>query len=61
MLELIVVLVIIGVALYFMNSYVPMAQPIKVGINVIVALCLIVYVLQGFGIIGPLPIGHRWR
>lgn len=52
MIELLVVLVVIGVLLYLLNTYVPMAAPIKTVVNVIVVLAVVVYVLKGFGLIG---------
>jgi len=48
--SLLVVLVIAGVVLYLVNAYVPMVQPIKVVINVIVVLVLCVWLLEAFGI-----------
>jgi hypothetical protein len=52
MIELLIVLVIAGVALYLLNTYVPMAAPIKTIINVVVVLFLIIWLLQGFGVVG---------
>lgn len=50
--NLLIVLVVIGVALYLLNTYVPMAPPIKTIINVVVVLILIIWLLQAFGIVG---------
>lgn len=50
MITLIIYLVIVGVALYLLNTYVPMAAPIKTVINVIVVLILIIWLLNAFGI-----------
>lgn len=61
MIELLVVLVVVGVLLYLLNAYVPMAAPIKTIVNVLVVLGIIVYVLEGFGLFGPLHFGHHWR
>lgn len=64
MLELIIVLVVLGVCLYLLNTYVPMAAPIKTVINVLVVLALIVYLLDGFGIVNfgaGGRFGHHWR
>jgi len=50
MIELLVLLVICGVVLWFVNQYIPMAPPFKMAINVIVAIALLLYVLQYFGL-----------
>jgi len=55
MVELILTLVIIGVILYLLENFVPMVQPIKVAIRVIVVVCLILYLLRIFGLDIPLP------
>jgi uncharacterized protein YhhL (DUF1145 family) len=53
---LLVVLVIIGVGLYLLNQYVPMAAPIKTIINVVVILVVIIWLLQAFGVFtGTIP------
>jgi hypothetical protein len=50
MIELIIVLVIIGLALYLINTYIPMAAPVKTILNVLVILLLCLYILRVFGI-----------
>lgn len=47
---LIIVLVILGLALYLLETYVPMAAPIKLVIRVVVVLAIVVWLLQAFGI-----------
>lgn len=63
MLELILVIVLVGVALWFVNTYVPMAQPIKTLLNVLIVLILIIWILNAFGLIGgldrPILLNHR--
>ena len=51
-LSLLVALIIVGVALYLINAYVPMAPPIKTIINVVVVLIVILWLLQVFGLFG---------
>lgn len=51
MIEALIVLVIVGVCLYLVNAFVPMAPPIKTVINVIVVLFLCVWLLDFFGIV----------
>jgi hypothetical protein len=48
----ILVLVLVGVLLWALNTYVPMAAPVRTILNVVVVLLLIIWLLQGFGLIG---------
>ena len=50
MITLIVLLIVVGVALYLVETYVPMAPPIKIVIRVVVILFLLLYLLRAFGI-----------
>ena len=47
---LVVVLVILGLALYLLETYVPMAAPIKLVIRVVVVLAIVIWLLNAFGI-----------
>ena len=49
---LIIMLMIIGVGLWAINTYVPMAQPIKTILNVVVVLLVVIWVVNIF--IGPI-------
>jgi len=49
--SIIIVLVIVGLVLYLINNYVPMARPIKTVLNVVVVLLLCLWLLNGLGII----------
>jgi hypothetical protein len=60
MIELLIIIAIVGVVLWFVNQYVPMAPPFKVAINVIAAIALLLYCLQYFGIT-HFDIDHRHR
>ncbi len=51
MIEVLTVLIIVGVVLYLVENYIPMADPIKVVIRVIVVLMLCIYLLRAFGIV----------
>ena len=56
----IIILVVIGVALYLLNQYVPMAPPIKTIINVVIVLVVIIWLLQVFGLFSGGPVvTHR--
>jgi hypothetical protein len=52
LINIIVVLVVIGVALWAINTYIPMAKPVKSILNVVVVLVIVLWLLQVFGIIG---------
>ncbi len=47
----IIVLVVVGVALWAINTYIPMAKPVKTILNVVVVAILVIWLLQSFGII----------
>lgn len=56
MIGLILVLVVLGVALYLIETYVPMAAPIKTVIRIVVVICLVLFLLSAFGIADiPIP------
>ena len=58
MIELLVVLILIGVVLYLVNTLIPMDPKIKTVINVVVVILVLLYVLRAFGVLdmgGPLP------
>jgi len=50
LLNLVVVLIIVGVALYLVNRYIPMASSIKTNLNVVVVVAVCVWVLQATGL-----------
>lgn len=55
MVSILVTLVVVGVCLYLVNTYIPMAPPVKNILNVVVVLMLVLWLLSVFGFIGPLP------
>lgn len=50
--NILIVLVVVGVCLWLVQTYIPMAAPIKTIINVVVVLLLVIWLLQLFGITG---------
>jgi len=59
MIQLLVLLVIVGVVLYLVNNYVPMAAPIKTIINVVVVLAVCIWLLRVTGIANiPMSLGR---
>ncbi|HUY28066.1 MAG TPA: Thivi_2564 family membrane protein [Candidatus Binataceae bacterium] len=49
---IVVVLVVVGLVMWLINTYIPMAGPIKSLLNVVVFIVVAIWLLQGFGIIG---------
>jgi len=57
--QLLVLLVVVGVVLYLINNYVPMAAPIKTIINVVVVLAVCIWLLRVTGIVDiPMSFGR---
>ena len=48
--QLIVILAVIGVLMWLVNAYVPMAEPYKKILNVVVIICVVLWLLNVFGI-----------
>ncbi|HTR38990.1 MAG TPA: Thivi_2564 family membrane protein [Bryobacteraceae bacterium] len=46
----VLVLLVVGIALWLINTYVPMAGSIKAILNVVVVVAVSVWVLQAFGL-----------
>ncbi len=47
---IVLALIVVGVFLFFVNAYVPMAQSIKDILNIVVVVATCIFVLQAFGI-----------
>ena len=52
LIQLVIVLVVVGLILWVINSYIPMQSTIKRILNVVVVVCVIVWLLSVFGFIG---------
>jgi len=52
LISLIVTLIVIGVLLWLVNAYIPMDGKIKKILNVVVVICVVVWLLSAFGVIG---------
>jgi len=51
LISLVVTLVIVGVVLWLVNTYIPMDGKIKQILNIVVVICVVVWLLYAFGII----------
>jgi hypothetical protein len=56
LINIIVILILVGVALWLVNTYIPMAAGIKSLLNVVVFVVVLIWLLQIFGLIGHIPI-----
>jgi hypothetical protein len=54
LLTLILAIVIVGVLLWLINTYVPMQATVKNILNIVVVIVLIIWLLNAFGVVGPL-------
>jgi hypothetical protein len=54
LIQLVLVLVAVGVALWAINTYIPMQGTIKMILNAVVVIVVIVWLLSVFGLIGDL-------
>ena len=54
LLNLVIVLCVVGVILWVINSYIPMQSTIKRILNVVVIIAVILWLLNVFGVIGSL-------
>lgn len=61
LLNIVVVLVVVGLLLWLINNYIPMAASIKSLLNIVVFVVVLVWLLQVFRVIGPLPGVHMPR
>jgi hypothetical protein len=52
LINLIVTLIVVGVLLWLINAYIPMDGKIKKILNVVVVICVVVWLLNVFGVIG---------
>lgn len=55
---IVVVLVVVGLVMWLINTYIPMAAGIKSVLNIVVFIVVILWLLQGFGLIGNIPGMH---
>jgi hypothetical protein len=61
LIQVIVVLVIVGVLLWLVQTYIPLAPPIKTIITVVVILFVVLWILSVFGILGGINDIHVGR
>lgn len=52
LINIIITLVVVGVLLWAINTYIPMAAPVKKILNIVVVVVICLWLLQVFGILG---------
>lgn len=52
LIQLIITLVVVGVILWVINTYIPMQANIKKILNVVVVIAVILFLLNAFGVLG---------
>lgn len=60
MVSLVVVLILVGVALYLINNLIPMDPKIKTLVNVVVIILAVLWVLSFFGLMNGLDAPAHW-
>ena len=54
LIQLVIILVVVGVILWVINSYIPMQATLKKILNAVVVIGVILWLLSAFGLIGSL-------
>jgi hypothetical protein len=53
--HIVMILVLVGLVMWLINTYIPMAGAIKSLLNIVVFVVLLIWILQTFGLIGAIP------
>jgi len=54
LLTILIVLIVVGVILWLVNTYIPMDRKIKNILNVVVVIVVVIWLLQAFGLLSSL-------
>jgi hypothetical protein len=54
LIQVLIVLIVVGVLLWLVNSFIPMAGSIKSILNAVVVRCVVVWLLNVFGLMGSI-------
>ena len=54
LLTIVLVLIVVGVLLWLVNTYIPMDGKIKSMLNAVVVIAVVIWLLQVFGVLGSL-------
>jgi len=61
LINLVIVLVVVGVLLWLVNTYIPMDGKIKNILNAVVVIAVVIWLLQAFGLLETLKSIHVGR
>ncbi|MBK9991866.1 MAG: hypothetical protein IPP19_14310 [Verrucomicrobia bacterium] len=50
--SVVLTLIVVGVLLWLINTYIPMAASIKQILNIVVVVAVVIWLLYGFGVLG---------
>ena len=54
LINLVIVLLVVGVLLWVVNTYIPMDRKIKNILNIVVVIVVVIWLLQLFGLLGSM-------
>ncbi|WP_294537718.1 Thivi_2564 family membrane protein [uncultured Rhodoblastus sp.] len=54
LINVVIGLIVVGVLLSLVNNYIPMDSKIKSILNAVVVICVVLWLLQAFGVLGSL-------
>jgi len=54
LINIVLVLIVVGVLLWLINTYIPMDAKIKSILNIVVIIVVVIWLLQAFGLMGSL-------
>jgi hypothetical protein len=61
LINIVIVLIVVGLLLGLVNSYLPMDSKIKSILNAVVVIAVVLWLLQAFGVLGSLGTLHVGR
>jgi hypothetical protein len=61
LMQIVVVLIVVGVLLWLVNSFIPMAGSIKSILNAVVVIAVVLWLLKVFGLMNSLSRIHMGR
>ena len=54
LMQVVLALIVVGILLWLINTFIPMAGSIKSILNAVVVICVVAWLLNVFGLMGPL-------
>lgn len=54
LMNVVITLIVVGVLLWLVNSYIPMDAKIKQILNIVVIIAVVLWLLRAFGLFGPI-------